>query len=373
MTHWREWIVPGIVVVLVLTLLAALVSSGRIENDLTARAGAAVVDDHGWAQVSVAGRDVTLSGMAPSEAARAGAAAMIDDVPGVRRVRNEASLPPVIEPFVFAARKGADGIALAGHVPTAELAADLVAAAETANPGIAVMDETALGRGAPEGFDAIARFGVLQLVNMTDGEVTLTDADYAIVGTAADPAAYEDELARLDAELPAGANLAVADIAPPAADPFDFVIAKRADGGLRLGGHVSSRQLRAALSGRAGSVAGDGSVEIALDIASNPPEGFEAFADAALQAVTALEEGAIQLSGRSVSVSGVVADEARRAAVEDAIATSAGEMFEIDFALAVPAPADADAPGDADAQADTGNPDAEGGEDAAPAPQDRSE
>lgn len=337
MLDWRGLLLPGAITIVVLTVLAMLFGSHRVEDDVAMRVGAALETGHAWAERRVDGRTVTLTGMAPNAAARDAAGATAASVRGVRRVANNAVLPPIIDPFTFTLRKGADGIALTGHVPDAALAADLVARAEMANPGIAVTDQLALARGAPEAFARIAPFAVSQLANMTGGEARLSGTDYAISGTAADSDAYEAELARLDNELPRGVVLARVDIAPPHADPFSFLAARSSDGTVRLSGHAPSFEARQALLAAAAAIAGETAIDNQLAIADGAPEGFEESAKAAIASLAGLREGAAQMSGVAVSLSGIVADQADRVAVERALREALSGSYEIEFALAVAA------------------------------------
>ena len=59
----------GILPLALIVLLALYFKPAPIESDLSARAASDLAAaGHGWAEVSVDGRDLTLSGTAPSEA-----------------------------------------------------------------------------------------------------------------------------------------------------------------------------------------------------------------------------------------------------------------------------------------------------------------
>ena len=60
-----------------------------VERDLTLRARAGLTDaGQRWASVRYSGRDATLVGEAPSARAQAQASALVQALPGVRRVRD---------------------------------------------------------------------------------------------------------------------------------------------------------------------------------------------------------------------------------------------------------------------------------------------
>jgi hypothetical protein len=74
MCDWRRWIWPGIFATLFLGALAVWFRAEPVETELTSLAGSALTSAHPWAQVELDGRDLTLTGVAPSEEAKAEAA-----------------------------------------------------------------------------------------------------------------------------------------------------------------------------------------------------------------------------------------------------------------------------------------------------------
>ncbi|MEP3265804.1 MAG: hypothetical protein ABJN78_08610, partial [Hyphomicrobiales bacterium] len=62
------WVWPGIFVVGLLTVVAMLFKAGPIERDLTERALNNLSNQHSWAKVELDGRNLELSGLAPSKA-----------------------------------------------------------------------------------------------------------------------------------------------------------------------------------------------------------------------------------------------------------------------------------------------------------------
>ena len=67
MANWRRWIRPGLVATLVLALAAVIFRSDAVERDLAERAAAKLAaGGHGWAEVDVSGRNVTIRGWRPT-------------------------------------------------------------------------------------------------------------------------------------------------------------------------------------------------------------------------------------------------------------------------------------------------------------------
>ena len=71
----------------------------QIQTDLGNKAVAALQSAaFGWAEVSVDGRDLTLSGIAPDAATRISASHLMSQIAGLRRVSNTLSLAPAPTP-----------------------------------------------------------------------------------------------------------------------------------------------------------------------------------------------------------------------------------------------------------------------------------
>ena len=211
----------GLVLLAIVWVIANLVMTERVENDISTRAsallaGAASLIDR--PSVAVAGRDVTLGGSAFTPHAAEDAAGAAAASSGVRLVQETIVPIPIGKPYVFAARRDGSNLLLTGHVPLPAVRDQIVEAARTSLPGIAVIDRTTYALGAPDNFAAIAAYGVAQAARLVDGRLSLTDAAYSIAGATWTPANFDAAMAATRT-LPAGATLAKADIMPPGAGP----------------------------------------------------------------------------------------------------------------------------------------------------------
>jgi OOP family OmpA-OmpF porin len=211
----------GLVVLAIVWVIANLVMTERVENEISAQAiasldGAASLIDR--ASVTASGRDVTLGGGALAPQAGEDAARAMATSPGVRLV-HETTVPiPSAKPYVFAARRDGSNLLLTGHVPLPAVRDQIVEAARRSLPGIAVVDRTTYAPGAPDNFAAIAAYGVTQAARLVDGTLLLSDAAYSIAGATWTPANF-DAAMTATRTLPEGATLAKADITPPGARP----------------------------------------------------------------------------------------------------------------------------------------------------------
>ena len=102
--HWFWGLIPLALV----ALLALYFRPQPIEQDLAARTNAALVEaGEAWASIALDGRDVSLTGVAPSEGAKTQAAEIARSVWGVRVVQDATELLALADPFRWrAARRG---------------------------------------------------------------------------------------------------------------------------------------------------------------------------------------------------------------------------------------------------------------------------
>ncbi|UGX87919.1 BON domain-containing protein [Phyllobacterium meliloti] len=213
----KSWFWPGIITVACLTTLAGWFLAEPVDRQLTEAVSTALEVDNGWASIEVEGRDLTLKGVAPSEEALASALKIANETNGIRVVENAATLLPLIDPFSFVVTKSDQGILLSGNVPYGDTRAKLLAAAENAMPGIDIIDEMAVARGAPKGFIELANFALQQASQLVSGEVSLAGESYSIDGTAANAADYESITNALKTQLPGNGKVGDVKLAPPAA------------------------------------------------------------------------------------------------------------------------------------------------------------
>ncbi len=319
MCNWRRWVWPGILATVILTALAMFFHSNTIENDLTAKAGSALEAESGWASVELDGRDLTLSGVAPTQEDADAALQTALNAYDVRVASDATTLPPIASPYPFKAIKSDDEITLTGNYPNDKVRAQIVASAETAMPGVKVTDELTLARGAPAGLVGLAGFGLSQLSNLTEGEASLSDADYSIQGLAADSATYEAELARANADIPEGGALASAEIVAPTVSPYIWSATKSDENSITLAGFAPSIEAREALAERAGEANPDATIINELQIAQGAPDAFGDMAGFGLTQLGGLTSGSASLADLEYAITG----EAETSADYDAVRSAA--------------------------------------------------
>ncbi len=307
----NRWL-AGLIPLLLLFLVAIVLKPHEIRQDLTERAATAVATS-GLARnaVSVAGRDVTLRGMAFSADDQAKAIAVADAVDGVRLVTNGVELPSEAKPYTFAAARDGATITLTGFVPDPESRAKIVAAARAIAPEIA--DRTAYARGAAPGFADWANAALAPLASLRKGVSTLSDGALSTSGVANDLAAYNAATATLG-KLPAGLALAKNEIVAPAISPY--VWSASSDGkSVTLEGHVPSDAVRAEIVAAARAALPGREIVDRMQLGAGAAGGFASWAKTGLAALGKLAAGKAGLSDGSLTISGDAGDSAGYGAV----------------------------------------------------------
>ena len=155
--NWKSWILPGLVVVALLTILTTYFKIGPIETSLTSQTSQALSGDYPWASVETSGRDVTVRGISPSQEAKANAINAAAQIYGVRVARDGAAFLEFASPYVFKATKQDGSIVLSGNALNSGMRARVIESAERANPNSKILDELVEARGSPAQFSRNGR------------------------------------------------------------------------------------------------------------------------------------------------------------------------------------------------------------------------
>jgi outer membrane protein OmpA-like peptidoglycan-associated protein len=229
----------------------------------------------------------------------------------------ETAALPVVDPYVWRAQKSANGaIAFTGFVPTEQLKRYLAGHA-----GSNVVDGTALGAGAPEGFIPATIGGLDALLALDEGTLALSAGSWSLTGKLpTTPGRYEVEAALRAATDTSAWHVAIqAADAAPVVTPFVWSAVKAADGSFTLSGYVPTEQVRRFAAVRAGKVSSDTTL-----VGSGEPQGFIADSLAGLDALLALESGEVKYDGKSWSITGQPLTAADADAARAALATASG-------------------------------------------------
>ena len=305
MCNWRAWLLPGFVTVAVITALAIILRGGVIEEDISSRAASLFqTDGVPWAATSLDGRDMTLSGTAPTEASFHAAVQAANRVWGVRTVSSDTlTLLPLADPYTLSFERAGDTLTASGAFPNAELRTDFLDDLRAELPDIAIDDQTELARGAPSDWVDQITFLAPSLTTLSPVSVWLQGGDLTVEGDAPTLEAYDIELARL-ADLPRDFSSASITINPPIIAPYIWEAAT-GEGGVTLSGFAPDDDARGSLVDAASRL---GAVYDQMERGFGAPEGFVAAATALLGQMASLENASATIEDRALSLSGEAVD-----------------------------------------------------------------
>lgn len=206
-----------------------------------------------------------------------------------------------------------NAVTLEGFVPSEAVRNEIVDVAEEIAGDRPVQDRMSLAQGGAEAaiWSGAARFALRQLGRLSIGRVSLNGTDFSIEGIASSPESLAAIEAAVPAGIPGGVRLALADLAPPIADPYVWSATKtRAD--LRLAGHIPDEDARAPIVERVTSRFPDLSIVDEMTLASGAPRNMMAAVSVALRQLDRLVTGVVSLSGTEVVAEGEVWTEQAR-------------------------------------------------------------
>jgi OOP family OmpA-OmpF porin len=320
----RKWWI-GLPVLTGLVFFAVQSLTPQIEADLRARTASALGQDP--AKVSVAGRDVTIAGLA-QDAVRGA----LRDAPGLRRIAfsdGATPTPPAVvappppaarAPYVFSASLREHMLALEGRLPDEALRKRAVEAAAMAAGGVAVSETLKIEGGAPAGdYAAAVSVALDALKSLSLGRVVLSDGRLAVEGKGRANVRPDQLAADIRTRLPSGFELGSVEVALGPVSPYVFE-AVRKGGALTLSGFVPDAATRTRFVDGARRRFFDANIEEHLEVAEGAPEKFAIATEAALAALSRLGDGKLSISDDRFTLAGAVRHDGARAGVEAALA-----------------------------------------------------
>ena len=324
MCNWIKWVWPGIFATIFLTAIAMLVQSKNIENDLTAKATGELSEQYSWASVELDGRDLTLTGLAPSQEAQQTALKLADDAYDVRIANNASTLIPIADPYKLSALKDGNTVILSGFVPSEAVRVEQIATAKAMAPNADIIDKMSIARGAPAGFAALSAFAIGQLKGLGDGKATTENLGISVSGRAVDFASYDRAISSLGGILPSKGKVVSLNILPPMLKPYILSAVKNTDS-VSISGYYPDDATRSLLIDVAKNAVSTGTVNADLKNAHGQPDGFADLATFTFKQLKSLKSDAevsakFTLEDNEISISGRALDDAQYKQVKAALA-----------------------------------------------------
>lgn len=297
------WIVSNGITAVAATVVAGIFSFAHIASDVSSRTAGTLKGQGGdWAAVAIDGRDVTLSGMAPTPEARQKAVATATEVYGVRVVADETTVLPLAAPFVTSIERTPEGtLVVSGAAPGAAARDALLKKIAAAFPGVTVVDRLTEARGAAADWAARMDFVLARAAGLKRGSVAFTADDLAISGDPVDYPTWVGIEKALAEALPKGTRVASDTLTIPRPDPYRLTL-KAKGGSAALEGFVPDAGARDRLV--AAVKARFGGVEDRLAIAPGAPQGFVETILALLPNLARFGDVSFDLSGAAITLSG---------------------------------------------------------------------
>jgi outer membrane protein OmpA-like peptidoglycan-associated protein len=217
---------------------------------------------------------------------------------------------PVMSPYTFSATKTADGLALAGYVPS-EAARTAALAGAAAAKAAKITDTLRVADGAPAGLDfgKASEFMFAQLGRLKAGVASLRDDALTMTGQADDLGSFEAVTGALKAALPGGMKLAAQDIrGPEAVTPYVWSADHSQAGSLKLSGLIPNEAARAGILTAAKAALPSATIVDQLKVAPGAWAGFGSHAGTALAQLGRLKTGIASLRDGALSISGQTDD-----------------------------------------------------------------
>jgi OmpA-OmpF porin, OOP family len=255
---------------------------------------------------------------------------------------------PVISPYLWSAQKTADGITLAGSVPTDAARAVLLGSLKAASPSAKITDQMKLATGLPASVDYGVATGFIGnlMASLKTGSAKLSDGALTLSGEASDAATYLTATKALGTALPGGMKIESASITPPKVADYVWT-ARQESGVITLTGFYPDEATRQAIRSAISLKFPGARVDDKLVIASGAPGGLQAAAQMGLEQLALLESGTAAIDAKKLVVTGMASSEAIANAAKAAIAKGAGGLTgdsKISFRPAPVAPAAPAAP-----------------------------
>lgn len=309
------WGLPPLALLIALTISFA---EAPVTADIAKRVGSQLAGQgFDWAKIETIGRDVRLTGQAPSPDTQARAATVAGQVAGSRLVDNATSIIALRQPYLWSAEKAAGTITLMGVVPSEAARSQVVGRARQVSQGGEVVDRLELARGAPDGFAEACAVLLRQLARLDQGSARLSDLKMSLQGTA-NTTEVITSVEQAMVALPAGFSAADVVIRPPRISPYLFEAAREA-AGLNLSGLVPSEAARTALLAQARQAMPDLTLTDRMTLAEGAPAGYEAMTGFALAQLARLSSGRVNLRDGVLTLRGAAPDGATYAAVTRAV------------------------------------------------------
>ncbi len=223
---------------------------------------------------------------------------------GFPLVQNTVTLPAV-HPYVLTVTKSPLDVTLSGYAPSESAKAKLETLARAASISGQVVNRLQVAAGVPAGvnYSDAGDFMIAQLVRLKAGEARLVDADFTIKGEAPDQVVYDAVTASLKGKIPGGVKLQSEQINIATVSPYLWN-ASRSPGQLTMGGYFPDEKAHTEIIDiTRRRFAGDKVVD-KMQLGNGAARNHVAAVTVALEQLSRFETGTISINDTSITVQG---------------------------------------------------------------------
>lgn len=200
-TSMKSWQIRllALVVFSILVLLTVSFCAPHIQQDLQSKTTKALQENgmH-WAKVNLDGRDMTLGGIAPTEALQHQAESIARDVWGTNQIDNQITLAEAINPYTMKINADGSQVNIDGWAADDNTRQAILRRATSAFGEGNVVSTLEFGAGQPSGWSNAVGHMLDSLSTLERGQATFTDTDIHISGRGTNPElaqAFENSMA----------------------------------------------------------------------------------------------------------------------------------------------------------------------------------
>ena len=229
---------------------------------------------------------------------------------------------PTVSPFVTTLVSDGQRLTLSGYTPDRALSEKILAVVKKNKPKIGIVDETALAKGAPEGWGSCIRAGLNGLLQLENGRVELKGTTLLVTGLTRDEEIGET----IPKQVREAANRACTDTVtltikvPP--EPNLTWTAQAADKTISLAGEVPNSAVEKALVDSAKKLFPKAKLNSDLHVTPAQTKKWPKVALVAINALSKLRLGTARLEGQLLAISGEAPDTATAAAIKEQLKAS---------------------------------------------------
>jgi OmpA-OmpF porin, OOP family len=263
----------------------------------------------------------SISGVATDAAAYEKIKASVMALPSGFKLAREDVRIERVSPYVWSALKVGNGFVLTGFAPQDVLRQGVIQAASA--DGRSATDQMRLAGGIPIGVDykAVTSFALRQLSKLESGKATLVDNVLSITGSARDGAVESDVTAAFAGSLPGGIKAGDVDIEVGRVSPYTFS-AVRDPKTITLSGYVPDNKAKTDILGFVKRRFLGESVVDQMKVASGAPQQYMNVVNSALDQLSRLATGKVDISDLDLKITGQALYERARDEIRNQINTS---------------------------------------------------